>query len=246
MTVVSVVMPTFNSAATVGDSIRSVQEQSFNDWELLIVDDCSTDSTVEIVEEFALKDARIRLIQNETNQGAGHSRNRAIEMAAGRYIAFLDSDDLWLPEKLSVQMNYARENGSALMYSGYQKFSSTGMGGIVMPPTRVTYSQLLNGCVIGCLTAVYDTQQLGKVFMPTIRKRQDYGLWLKLLEKIDEAHGIPQVLAEYRTDSGMTKNKLSTATEQWKFYRNVLGFGLLKTSYHFVCYAWNGFIKYVK
>ncbi|HGY1052290.1 glycosyltransferase family 2 protein [Aeromonas veronii] len=243
---VSIIMPSYNSADTIARSIQSVQKQDYTHWELLITDDCSTDSTVEIVRQFVSQDQRISLEVNSVNSGAGFSRNQSINRSAGKYIAFLDADDLWLPSKLTTQVLYMEQTGAVFSYTAYQKFSGAGLGGILIPPTRVTYKKLLRGCVIGCLTAMYNAEVLGRQTMPLIRKRQDMGLWLKLLQLCKEAHGIPQVLAQYRVDSGMSQNKFNAACYQWLLYRDVVGLNFLQSAWYFGWYAINGFIKYRK
>ncbi|MBK4727331.1 glycosyltransferase family 2 protein [Pantoea agglomerans] len=239
-------MPSYNSALTILDSIKSVQNQVYSNWELLITDDCSTDDTIELVHECAQVDYRIKYVVNEKNSGAGFSRNQSILRSSGKYIAFLDADDIWLPNKLSEQLQFMEHTGALFSYTGYQKFSDQGMGGEIIPPKKVTHGRLLYGCVIGCLTAMYNAEALGKQTMPLIRKRQDMGLWLKLLMQCGTAYGIPKVLALYRTDSGMSKNKLNAAKYQWRFYREVVGLSILKTTWYFSWYALNGFIKYRK
>ncbi|WP_137222141.1 glycosyltransferase family 2 protein [Shewanella sp. MEBiC00475] len=241
---VSIIMPSYNSARTIAQSIDSVLAQSYSNWELLITDDKSNDDTVSLINQYVAKDARIHLFQNTENLGAGGSRNRSIEEANGKYIAFLDSDDLWLANKLAVQINYMLQHQITLSYAWYQKFSDEGDGGCVESKLTVTYQQLLYGNVIGCLTAVYDAEILGKRYMPLIRKRQDMGLWLDILKDIDMAHAIPKVLAKYRVDSGMTQNKLMVLKWQWLFYRQVLNFGIIKSTVCFFVYAIKGFVKY--
>lgn len=243
---VSVIMPSYNSASTIVDSIKSIQQQDYPHWELLITDDCSTDNTVELVRKLATDDPRISIEVNPVNSGAGFSRNQSINRSNGKYIAFLDADDLWLPKKLSTQVAFMEQTGAVFTYTGYQKFSEAGMGGEIIPPTRVTHNRLLYGCVIGCLTVMFNVEVLGRQTMPLIRKRQDMGLWLKLLKLCDAAHGIPQVLARYRTDTGMSQNKLNAARYQWQLYRKVVGLNWLQSAWYFGWYAVNGFIKYRK
>ncbi|MFB2642109.1 glycosyltransferase family 2 protein [Shewanella bicestrii] len=245
-TLVSIIMPAYNSALTIVSSIKSIQQQSHTDWELLITDDRSTDNTVELVKQLADVDPRISIEINSVNSGAGFSRNRSINRSTGKYIAFLDTDDIWLPNKLSTQVAYMEQTGSLFSYTAYQKFSDAGLRGVIMPPTRVTHNQLLKGCVIGCLTAMYNAEVLGRQTMPLIRKRQDMGLWLKLLKLCGEAHGIQEVLALYRTDTGMSQNKLNAASYQWRLYRDVVGLNLCQCLWYFGWYAVNGFIKYRK
>ncbi|MFM5447772.1 glycosyltransferase family 2 protein [Aeromonas veronii] len=243
---VSIIMPSFNSSSTIVDSIKSIQRQTYPHWELLITDDCSTDNTVELVNSLIKKDPRISIKVNEYNSGAGFSRNDSIGRSKGKYIAFLDSDDIWLPNKLSVQVSYMENTGALFSYTAYQKFSDQGLGGVVMVPIKVTHNQLLRGCVIGCLTAMFNAEKLGRQTMPLIRKRQDLGLWLQLLKQCHEAHGIQEVLAQYRTDSGMSQNKLNAACYQWLLYRDVVGLNFFQSAWYFGWYAINGFIKYRK
>ncbi len=238
---VSIIMPCYNAEQYIRDSINSVLNQTHQCFELIIVDDLSTDNSINIINSFA--DSRIKLIQLTKNGGAGIARNTGIEAAQGRFIAFLDSDDLWRPNKLKTQLEYMIKEGHSLSYTQYQKFTQEGKGKLVIPPNTVTYNELLYCNVIGCLTAIYDTKILGKQFMPLIRKRQDMGLWLKILSQCDKAYCCPQVLADYRTDSGMTQNKLDAAKYQWKFYRQELNFNILKSTKYFISYAVKGIIR---
>ncbi|MDU4189071.1 MAG: glycosyltransferase family 2 protein [Aeromonas sp.] len=243
---VSIIMPSYNSADTIITSIKSVQSQSYTHWELLITDDNSSDNTVSLVKDIMISDSRISIEVNDINSGAGFSRNKSISRSNGKYIAFLDADDIWLPNKLSTQVAFMDETNSLFSYTAYQKFSDAGLGGVIIPPPHVTYSELLRGSVIGCLTAMFNAEVLGRQTMPLIRKRQDMGLWLKLLKICHEAQCIPEVLAQYRTDSGMSQNKLSAAKYQWRLYRDVVGLNLIKSVWYFGWYAINGFIKYRK
>merc|ERR1712000_488666 len=189
-----------HSSKTVLESINSVLNQTYKNWELLITDDCSSDNTIDLIS--SVKDERFRYFKLSANGGAGVARNNSIGHATGRYIAFLDSDDLWLPEKLSEQITFMENNAYPFTYTYYQK--------------------LLYSNYIGCLTVVYDQSKLGKHFMPKIRKRQDMALWLTLLKLTSTAYCLPKCLALYRTDTGMTQNKLTTAKTQWEFYTKSL------------------------
>lgn len=241
---VSIVMPSYNSDATISDSIQSVLNQSYTNWELIITDDCSSDNTLLIIEHYIGLDQRIKLIKNVSNFGAGFSRNKSIEMAKGKYIAFLDSDDIWNADKLSKQISFMEKGQYLFTFSSYQKFSNKGNGRVVFAPPSVSYNKLLYSNVIGCLTAVYNAEVLGKRKMPLIRKRQDMGLWLELLKDCGLAYGIPDVLARYRTDTGMTKNKINAAKYQWEFYRKVVSLGVIKSCWYFAWYSLNGILKY--
>lgn len=240
----SVIMPSYNAEKTIAHSIDSVLTQSYTNWELLITDDKSSDNTVTIINDYVAKDSRIKLFKNDQNLGAGGSRNRSIKESKGRYIAFLDSDDLWLEHKLVVQIDYMQKNNIALSYSWYQKFGDEGDGGVVKPKLTITYQQLLYSNIIGCLTAVYDTELLGKRYMPLIRKRQDMGLWLNILKDVDMAYGVPEILAKYRVDSGMTQNKFKILKWQWNFYREVVQLSVIKTLFYFVFYCFSGLVKH--
>ncbi|WP_335992939.1 glycosyltransferase family 2 protein [Pseudoalteromonas sp. CH_XMU1449-3] len=241
---VSIIMPAYNSEKYISESIESVILQTFKNWELLITDDRSSDNTQNVVEQYCAKDCRIKLYVNKENGGAGAARNNSITHAKGRYIAFLDSDDLWHPAKLEKQITFMLEHNYGLTYTSYQKFTGNSYLGVVTPPLSTNYSKLLSSNVIGCLTAIYDTEIVGKQFMPLIRKRQDMGLWLKVLKITPKAYCIRETLAYYRIDSGMTQNKFSVLKWQWRFYREVVKLNLLKACYHFSIYSIKGFIKH--
>ncbi|MFH4803745.1 glycosyltransferase family 2 protein [Vibrio diabolicus] len=242
--VVSIIMPTYNSEQTVVESIQSVLSQTYKNWELIIVDDRSTDNTWQVIQTYADKYDNIRVFQNTENLGAGASRNFAIKKAKGRFIAFLDSDDLWMENKLAEQIPFMLENNYPLTYTHYSRFNSEEELSVVTAPEYTTYKKLMYSNVIGCLTAVYDTQALGKRYMPLIRKRQDMGLWLDILKDTPKAYCLPKPLAKYRMDSGMTANKFSVLSYQWKFYRDVVGLSLPRSLFTFSVYAVKGTMKH--
>lgn len=241
---VSIIMPSYNSSQYIIESISSVIEQSYQNWELLITDDCSNDNTHQIVQEYLAKDNRIKLFINKENAGAGAARNNSIKQASGRFIAFLDADDQWLPEKLTKQIAFMLKNNYEFTFTAYQKLASGQLKGTVTPPRSTTYRKLLCGNIIGCLTAIYDTKTLGKLYMPLIRKRQDMGLWLDILKQVPQAYCLSEVLALYRIDSGMSQNKLDILRWQWVFYRDVVKLSFFKTCYYFTLYSLKGFIKH--
>ncbi len=229
---VSIIMPLYNCEKYIAETINSVLLQTYTNWELLIVDDCSTDNSVEIVKEFAQKDARIKLYEFEQNVGVATARNKAIELSKGRYIAFLDSDDIWLPEKLVKQIAFMEETNTALSYTAYT-------------PNGLTYNDLLKTCSIGCSTVMYDTNSIGKVYMPNVKKRQDYALWLHILRKTHKSEGLVSCLVKYRKYSdSLSSNKWSASRYQWQIYREVEKLSWLKSCYYFVHYAFYGFIKH--
>ncbi|ENP0848336.1 glycosyltransferase family 2 protein [Vibrio parahaemolyticus] len=241
---VSIVMPSYNSANTIIESIESILAQTYKNWELIIVDDCSSDNTWDILSEYSNLYENIHIYRNEKNEGAAVSRNIAINKSQGRFIAFLDSDDLWTEDKLCEQIDFMLTHGYSFTYTYYTRFNAKGETTEVAAPNFTTYEKLLYSNVIGCLTAMYDTEAVGKVFMPLIRKRQDMGLWLNILKVTPKAYCLAKPLAYYRADSGMTSNKIKVLSYQWKFYRNIVGLGLLKSSYLFVFYAINGIMKH--
>lgn len=245
MPLVSIITPSYNSALLIVPTIKSVISQSIGDWEMIIVDDCSCDNSVEVIRSFADQDPRIKLIQLAENSGAAVARNTAIEAASGRYIAFLDSDDAWLPNKLEKQIAFMQENNYPFTFAAYDKVNeSDKIFGHVGVPSKVAYSDLLKSCSIGCLTAIYDTEYFGKVYMPLIRKRQDLGLWLKLLKKTKYAYGLNETLGLYKVRSdSISANKKSAALFTWRLYRDVEQINLLKSIYYFSNYAVRGLLR---
>ncbi len=241
---VSVIMPTYNAQRYLSESINSVIAQTYNNWELLITDDCSSDDTLTIAKKYAETDPRIKLFKQQQNQGAGAARNNSIMNANGKYIAFLDADDLWLPEKLEKQVAFATKNNYAFTYTSYQKLSNGIVSAVIHPPKSTTYSKLMYSNVIGCLTAMYDAEQLGKKYMPLIRKRQDMGLWLDILKETATAYCLQEPLATYRVGVGMSANKIKILSYQWRFYRDVAKLNFFRSIFTFSVYALKGFSKH--
>lgn len=244
-TLVSIITPSYNSSEFISNTINSVLSQTFQNWELIIIDDCSQDNSIQVITKWCETDNRIQLIQLTENSGAAVARNKGIEVAGGRYIAFLDSDDIWLPNKLEKQLKFMQDNQYSFTFTAYNKVDSKGRSlGELGVPQRIKYEDLLKKCEIGCLTAMYDTKKLGKVYMPLIRKRQDLGLWLKLLKQTEYAFGLNQVLASYtvRNDS-ISSDKRKAAIYTWKLYREVEALPLYKAAYYFSHYAVNGVLR---
>lgn len=222
--VVSIIMPAHNAANVLGRAVASVLAQSFEDWELLIVDDASSDDTAKIAATLAANDARIQLLSQPARSGAAKARNRAIRASKGRFVAFLDADDEWLCEKLARQLAFMQETGAQLSYSGFyrQRFGTKAPGHEVKVPKTVSHKTLLNGNVIGCLTAIYDSQSLGRVEMPDLWRRQDYALWLKLLRQTEFAHGLQEPLAIYHCQkSSLSSSRIRGLIATWQLYRNL-------------------------
>jgi teichuronic acid biosynthesis glycosyltransferase TuaG len=243
---VSIITPSYKSERFISQTIESVLSQTYKNWEMIIVDDLSPDKSNEIIEKYIIKDSRIKLIKLEKNSGPAVARNRAIKEAKGRYISFLDADDLWMPEKLKKQIEFMSKNNLSFTYSSYNLIDKEG-GNIGFFETKnyIYYYSILKTNPIGCLTAIYDTQKLGKVYMPNILLGQDYSLWLKILKEIKTTKGMLEPLATYRIlDNSISSNKKIAALYQWKIYREVEKLGIFKSIYYFVHYAYYGLKKY--
>ena len=233
---VSIITPSYNCAEFIERTIDSVQKQSYTNWEMLITDDCSKDNSVEIIKLIAAKDPRIKLFQLEKNSGAGVARNKSIEHAQGRYIAFLDSDDMWMPEKLEKQIAFMQEKQCGLSYTSMINIDEHDNEiGIEVAPRRHTFGQNKRDDKVGFSTAIYDQEMVGKIFMPTIRKRQDWGLVLSVLRKCKVAYGLKQPLAYYRVGhESLSKNKMALIKYNIAAYRTVLGWSSLRAYLFFL------------
>lgn len=243
---VTIIMPSYDSEKFIIESVESVLAQTYSKWELIIVDDCSPDDSNRIITKYVDNDSRIKLIKLQKNSGPAVARNTAIEAASGRYIAFLDSDDVWLPNKLEKQIKFMQDNDLAFTYSSYKLVGEDNEDlGLFITKDKISYFDMLKTCSVGCLTAIYDTEKIGKQYMPLILKRQDYGLWLKILKLIGETRGILEPLATYRIrKNSVSSNKVKAAKYQWKIYREIEKLSFLKSLYYFVFYAYNGVTKY--
>lgn len=245
MNKVSIITPSYNAEKHLIHTIESVLAQSYESWEMLIVDDCSPDNANELIKSYVAKDSRIQLIKLEKNGGAAVARNTAIEAATGRFIAFLDSDDLWMPNKLEKQVQFMLDQDIAFSFSAYEKIDEKGVpfDGVSVP-NKISYKQLLKTNVIGCLTAMYDVEKLGKVYMPVNTKREDFATWLAILKQVDYAYGMPDVLAQYRVYASQSSaKKTKMAKENWRLYRDIEQLGVLKSAYYFSHYALRGVLR---
>jgi len=235
---ISIVMPMFNSESTVRRSVESVIRQSFENWELIIVDDNSDDKSVNIVEGLSEMDSRVKLVRSYINRGAGETRNIAVSAAEGQYIAFLDADDIWYPNKLETQLGYMQRLIIPLSASNFDIQTEAGISKASSNvPQIVEYQHLLKENVIGCLTAMYDTQYFGKRYFPELRKRQDYALWLELLRDCDSCHVIQEPLACYTRRSGsVSSNKLEMIAWNYRMFRQTQHFSPIRAAYYV---GWN-------
>lgn len=246
---ISIITPCYNAAPFIAQTIESVLSQTYPYWEMLIVDDCSSDGSLSIIEQYAKKDSRIRYLQ--TNKPSGSPtlpRNVGIKEARGRYIAFLDSDDMWLPNKLSDQLKIFEESEAAIVFSNYEKVNISGKrcGREIIAPCEVDYHLLLKGNCIGCLTAMYDTALTGKMFFKKIG-HEDYVCWLSILKQGYKAQNTNTVTALYRVgDHSVSSNKLKAMCWQWNILRNEMNLPSYKAVYYFIHYMVRALAKAMK
>jgi len=242
---ISIITPTFNSEKYIEETIQSVLNQTYKNWELVIVDDASTDTTSKIIKELQDKDSRIQFLQLGINSGAGIARNKGIEMAQGEFVAFLDADDLWKPEKLLKQLDFMNKNNALVCYSSYQLIDekSNSLNTIIHALPVLDKKKMLKANYIGNLTGIYNAKKLGKLYMPVIRKRQDWGLWLKCIEKSGKAYGINEVLASYRVrENSISSNKLNLLKYNYLFYRKACKFGVFKSGIYLIQFLFEHFL----
>ncbi|MBD5356201.1 MAG: glycosyltransferase family 2 protein [Bacteroides sp.] len=227
---VSIITPSYNCEKYIGETIESIIAQTYTNWELLITDDYSSDSSIEIIQQYVAKDSRIKLFKLNKNSGAGIARNISIENATGRYIAFCDSDDKWFPDKLAKQLNYMEAKGCAMSHTSYLTCDeSNKITGIVVCRRKENLSSMCKDDKMGFLTVMYDTQKIGKVFMPDLRKRQDWALKLKILQLCQYAYGMKEPLAYYRKRNGsVSSNKRSLIKYNIAVYTDVLRWSKFK------------------
>ncbi|MEJ4087309.1 glycosyltransferase family 2 protein [Galbibacter orientalis] len=241
---VSIITPVYNSSSFLKDNIESLQKQTFKNYEHILIDDCSSDSSVEMIENYAKIDNRIKLIRLDKNSGAGVARNTGIKAAIGRYISFLDADDYWHASKLERQIKFMSEMDCAFSYTQYYivEGNEEKPSYIVKSPSKINYNDILKNCYVGCLTAMYDTQKIGKFYMPKIRKRQDWVLWIKILEKTNVAYGIQEPLAYYRVgNESLSNNKFKLIKYNFSVYHEVLKMGYLTSVYRMVLFLFHYF-----
>lgn len=223
---VSIVMPAYNVAAYVEESVKSVLSQTYRGWELIVVDDASSDDTCARVQLLQHGDDRIHLIRLPFNQGAGIARNRGIQEAKGDFVAFLDADDIWLSRKLELQLQHMAAREASVCYGSYLLIKENGAmtGQQVKALEKLSFSRLLKANYIGNLTGIYSVRELGKIYGPKLRKRQDWGLWLKVLEKSKVAIGVTEPIAKYRLrHDSLSGRKISMVPYNYAIYREVLG-----------------------
>lgn len=219
---VSIIMPSYNTGKFIQETIDSVINQTYDNWELIIVDDCSSDNTDEIVK--SIKDGRIVYLKNKKNSGAAISRNKALKMAKGKWVAFLDSDDLWKKDKLEKQIEFMKNNNYHFSYTNYIEIDeeSKPNGKRITGPTRITEKGMTNYCWPGCLTVMYDAEKIGLIQIEDIKKNNDYAMWLKISKKVD-CYLLNEELAMYRKRNGSISNHSYVSLIKWhyKLYKDI-------------------------
>ena len=246
---ISIIVPVYNAAAFIRQTMEMVQAQTYMDWELILVDDCSKDNSCEVIDSYLKErpDERIRLIKKDKNEGAALSRNRGIREAKGRYIAFLDADDVWLAHKLQMQMEFMKQEGAGFVFSAYEfgDEEAVGTGRIVHVPDTLIYKKALSRTVIFTTTVLLDTEKISKdlIYMPNVPS-EDSATWWQILRAGHEARGIDEVLAIYRRPGkSLSSNKLKAIQRIWYLYREVEKLPLLTSCIAFVGWAYRALMR---
>ena len=240
---VSIVVPVYNCEKFIDYTIKTVLNQTYQNWELLLVDDCSTDNSISIINGYVAEDNRIKLIKLEKNSGAAVARNEGMKNAKGKYIAFLDSDDLWNENKLEKQINFMKKNKYVFTYTGYEFADEEGnkLDKIVKVPEQLTYKQALKNTTIFTSTVMFDLNKLTKeaIYMPDV-KSEDTATWWKVLKKIEYAYGINNIVVLYRRSANtLSSNKIKAIRRIWNLYRNVEHLRITSSCYNFCFYMLN-------
>ena len=244
---VSIITPSYNSANFIAETIKSVQNQSYSNWEMILIDDGSIDNTEEIILSLIENDTRIQFYKLNQNSGPAVARNKGIEKATGTYMTFIDADDIWFPNFIEISIKTIQETGIPFVFSSYKRSNEMlefVYSDFIVPP-KVTYTDILKSNSISCLTAFLDIKSLGKKYMPLIRKRQDMGLWLQYLKEIPFAYGIQDTQAIYRIrENSLSRKKSDLIKYQWQFYREVEKLTILQSTYYMLHWMYKGFMKY--
>ena len=244
---VSIITPSYNSAKFIAETIQSVQNQTYQNWEMIIVDDGSSDETESVVLSIIQKDNRIQFYKLSQNLGPAVARNTGIEKASGDYMTFIDADDIWFPTFIENNIKTIQETGIPFVFSSYKRANEQleFVYSDFIVPNKVSYSDILKSNSISCLTAFLDIKKLGKKYMPLIRKRQDMGLWLNYLKVIPFAHGIQETQAIYRIrENSLSRKKSDLIKYQWQFYREVEKLNVFQSLYYILHWMYRGFMKY--
>lgn len=245
---VSIITPVYNCAKLLPKTIESVINQTYKNWEMILVDDCTPDNSAEIIKEYMKDESRIKYFKLDNNSGAAVARNKALELSKGRFIAYLDADDLWRPEKLQKQVDFMLKNDYAFTCTDYEKINEEGdsLNKIVKIPREVNYNLFLRNTIIQTVGVMVDTNKTGKelLVMPNIRRRQDAATWCQLLKNGFNCYECPENLSYYRVVSNsLSSNKFKAIKMNWYWYRKIEKLPLWKTFYCFIGYAFNAVKK---
>ena len=243
---VSIITPVYNYERYIAEAMESVLAQTYSNWEMIIVDDRSSDNSPEIVKKYAKKDHRIKLIELPENLGAAMARNRALEHAKGRYIAFLDSDDIWDNSKLAKQIAFMQKNDFPVTFTSYELINENGtqLNHVIHSVKKLSLNDYLKNTLIGFSTAIIDIEQTGSISFMDIKTRSDTQLWITLLKKGFFAYGLDEVLVKYRKDhKSLSSNKIKAALQVWRLYYKIENIGLIRSLYSFLFYGINAIKK---
>lgn len=245
---VSIITPTYNSEKFIESTANSVLNQTFKDWEWIIVDDLSKDGTRDYLKTLQNKDSRIKCVFLEQNSGSGIARNKAIELASGTYLAFLDSDDIWTDKKLEIQVDFMKKNNYAFSHTSHGFINENGQkvrNTFHVSNVPVTYSMLLKKNEIGCLTAMFNQKIIGKMYMPDLRRKQDYALWLSILRKGYPSYPLDIETAFYRLhENSATSSKLNLIGKHWLFLKEYEKMNWVNSTFYTICWGLNGILKH--
>lgn len=241
---VSIIIPVYNAEKYLSETIQTIKNQTYKNWEAIFVDDCSNDKSINVIKKAKKEDERIKLLHNKKNCGAATSRNNGIDEAKGRYICFLDADDKWLQQKLKKQINFMKEKKCAFSFTAYEFADENCIpsGKKVLVPSKITYKQALKNTTIWTSTVMFDMEKLSKedIYMPNVVRGQDTATWWKVLKKIDCAYGLNEVLSYYRRSKGtLSSNKFIALKRTWNLYRNVEHLNIFHSMYCFFWYCVN-------
>ena len=240
---ISIIVPVYHAEKYIEETMDCVSAQTYTNWELLLVEDGGSDRTVEIIQNYVEKkgESRIRLLRQPANLGAARARNRGLLEAGGRYIAYLDADDLWTPDKLEKELKFMKEKGAAFVFTGYEfaDEKGRGTGKVVHVPETLSYRQALSNTTIFTTTVMFDTEKIGKELLEMpVMKSEDTALWFRVLRSGYLAYGLDENLVKYRrTGKTLSSNKLEAIRRIWNLYRRAEGLGLLTSAYHFCFWA---------
>lgn len=245
---VSVITPVYACEQYIGRTIESVISQSCTEWEMILVDDCTPDNSAQIIATYQTNDSRIKYIKLERNSGAAVARNTALAAAKGRYIAYLDSDDIWLPNKLERQLKFMNETGAVFSCCDYEKIERDGTSllKVIHMPKTITYEQLLRNTIIQTVGVIVDTKYVNRALlvMPNVRRGQDSATWLQMLRNGVKFMGQNEVLAQYRrVPQSLSSNKLKAVKRTWYLYRRVEKLSIMKSAWCMVAWAWHACLK---